>query len=359
MNKRKKSFSKENKSFLRNLTESNTLIFFGSLFISFLVWVAVAMYASPEESYTIYNVPINVNTENTLVSQNEYKNFWQSDDKIDVVVTGPRYMVTSMTAEDLSVTVNLNNVDSAGVSEVPLKVSLKSAGQDVTISSYSKKSISVYFDAELEKSFDIHVDTDYIAENIAESYQLNSANLTIPKITLKGPATEMKKIVDVVARPIISGEKLFETQTLPVDINLDGENAADTVSINRYIEIVDAQNNNVKIKIDKLVSLKPVVSFDGTKEGEVSYSVNTPSVIAKVDTEYSYSSEEIVIKTINYSELSAGKQIISVKASEIDMPDGVSFADQTFTFNIEVEYTVDDAVPAKLPTGHLLMQETE
>lgn len=339
MNKKNTAFSKKVRSVLHHMTESNTLIFIVSLFISFFVWVAVAMYASPEESFTIYNVPININIENSLVSQNGYKNFWQSDDKIDVVVTGPRYLVTSMTAEDLSVAVNLNNVDSVGVSEVMLKVALKSGGQDVTISSYSKKAISIYFDKELEKTFDIHVDSDAISEKLADERQLNSADLTMPKITLKGPATEMKKIVDVVANPVFTDELLFETQTLPVNISLEGESAADTVSINKYIQMVDAQDNNVKISIDRIVQLEPVVTFEGTKTGEVSVKFNTNTIIAKVDTEYDYASETLSVLTVNYADLKRGTQTIQVKAADVVLPDGITITDKTFTFNAEISYT--------------------
>ncbi len=346
MNKKNTTVSKKAKSLLRNLTDSNILIFIISLLISFFVWVAVAMYASPEESFTIYNVPININIENSLVAQNGYKNFWQSDDKIDVVVTGPRYMVTTMTAEDLNVSVNLNNVDSAGVSDVSLKVALKSGGQDITISSYSKKTISVYFDAELEKTFDIHIDRDSIADKIADERQLNAATLTVPKITLKGPATEIKKIVDVVANPVFPDELLFETQTLPVNISLEGESAADTVSINKYIDTVDMQDNNVKINIDRIMQLEPVVAFEGTKNGDATFTFNTNTIIAKIDTEYEYNSETITILTIDYADLKPGRQTMQVKASDVVLPDGVSIPDQTFTFNIEINYTVtSDDVP--------------
>ena len=39
-----------------NLMDNNKFVLLLSVFIAFLVWVAVAMYASPEESYTVYNV---------------------------------------------------------------------------------------------------------------------------------------------------------------------------------------------------------------------------------------------------------------------------------------------------------------
>ena len=122
-----------------------------SLVIAFFIWVAVAMYASPEESYTIYNIPITVNTENSLVSQKGYKNFWQSDEAIDVTVTGPRYLITSLTPDDIIVSANLNTVDSSGVSQLALRVGLRQESQDITISQQSKTHVDIYFDAELEK----------------------------------------------------------------------------------------------------------------------------------------------------------------------------------------------------------------
>ena len=105
--------------------ENNKFVFLLSLIIAFGVWVAVAMYKSPQESFTIYNVPIQIDTENSIVSQKGYINFWQSDDKIDVTVNGPRYMINTITADDLIVTANLNSVDSAGISQLNLKVELK------------------------------------------------------------------------------------------------------------------------------------------------------------------------------------------------------------------------------------------
>lgn len=325
-----------------NLMENNKFVLFLSLVISFLVWVAVAMYASPEESFTIYNVPITIDTQNSLVAQKGYKNFWQSDEKIDVTVTGPRYLITSLTPDDVLVTPNLNTVDTAGVSELSLKVALKENSQDITISAQSKTSVEIYFDTELEKDLDIQLDSSLISDKMAEGYQLNAAELTVSTVRLKGPETEINKIVSVIADPQLPEELLFETITLPVVLSLEGANASDTVSVNKYVEFVDDQEYFVKINIDRLAELTPEVIFTGEATGETSVKFNSDTIIAKIDTELGYDSETLPILTVDYSDLSEGTNTYSVKLSDIELPDGVKITDDTddaFTFKITITLT--------------------
>lgn len=322
-----------------NLMENNKFVLLLSLFIAFLIWVAVAMYASPEESFTIYNVPIAVNTENSLVAQKGYKNFWQSDEKIDVTVTGPRYLITSITPDDILVTPNLNTVDTAGVSELPLKVSLKERSPDITISAQSKANVEIYFDTELEKEFDIQMDQEIIAAKLAEGYLLNSAELTVSKVTLRGPETEMNKIVSVVATPELPEDLLFETVTIPVTLSLEGANATDTVSANKYVEFVDDTEYFIKADIDKVANLKPIVVFTGEATGETTVKINSDVIVAKIATESGYNSETLPILTVDYSELEPGYNKFTVKSSEIELPEGVKIPEELFTFEITISFT--------------------
>lgn len=322
-----------------HLMDNNKFVMVLSLLIAFAIWVAVAMYKSPEESYTIYNVPITIDTENSIVSQRGYVNFWQSDEKIDVTVTGPRYMVTELTADDLLVSANLNSVDNAGVSELTLKVSLRENSQDITISAMSKTSVEVYFDAELEKQFDIQMDDNAVSEHIAEGYQFKGSELTVSTVTLKGPETEINKIVRVVADPQFSQDFMYATETVPVTLNLEGETAAETVSVNKYVEIVDGQEYFVKINISKTAELEPSVEFTGTKTGETSVSFNTNVILAKIDTEYDFDDAKLNILTVDYSSLTEGENTFTVRASDIDLPEGVTLTDSTFVFNVTITFT--------------------
>lgn len=341
MNNTPESAGKRKIKTFSDLMENNKFVFLLSLIIAFLVWVAVAMYASPEETFTIYNVPIVIDTQNSIVSQKGYKNFWQSEDKVDITVTGPRYLVTALTPEDITVTANVNTVDSAGISQLTLKVALREPNQDIKISAQSKTSVEVYFDAEQERTFDIHLDSDKIAEKIAEGYLLDTAELTVSTITLKGPETELNKIVNVVANPELPEELLFKTQTFNVSLSLEGGGAADTVSVNRYFD-ANQEDYFVKVNIDRLAELAPEVAFTGEKTGETNIRFNTTIINAKLDTEFGFEGQTLPILTVDYSELKAGTNKYTLKASEMKLPDGVTITDDDFTFNITITFTPDD-----------------
>lgn len=323
-----------------NLINNNKFVLLVSLVIAFFIWVAVAMYASPEESYTIYNIPITVNTENSLVSQKGYKNFWQSDEAIDVTVTGPRYLITSLTPDDIIVSANLNTVDSSGVSQLALRVGLRQESQDITISQQSKTHVDIYFDAELEKEVTIYLDKTVFEDNIAEGFQMNSAELPVTTVKITGPATEVNKVIRAEAAPVLPEDLLFETATIPLDISLQGNSASETVSINQYVKHVDQQEYFVKVNIDRIAELTPSVEFTGEKTGDVAVSFNTETIIAKIDTESGFEGEELPIMTIDYASLKEGNNKFTVKSNEIELPEGVKIPEEEFEFVVTINLTV-------------------
>lgn len=327
---------KKRASGFSHLMDNNKFIFVLSLFIAFIVWVTVAMYKSPEETFTVYNVPIAVDTENSIVSQRGYEKFWQSDEKIDVTVRGPRYLITGLTPDDVLVSANLNTVDTAGISELSLRVSLKENSQDVTISSMSKTTVEVYFDAELEKQFDIQLDSNDVADHVAEGYSYAKPELVVSTVTLKGPETEINKIKRVVANPQFSQERIYKTDTIPVVLSLEGETAVDTVSANKYVEKVNDEPYFVKISVSKNAELSPVVEFTGTKTGNVTVRFNTDTILAKIDTLSAFDSSELNIMRIDYTSLQPGNNTYTVRASDIELPDGITLNDNTFVFHITI-----------------------
>lgn len=323
-----------------NLINNNKFVLLVSLVIAFFIWVAVAMYASPEESYTIYNIPITVNTENSLVSQKGYKNFWQSDEAIDVTVTGPRYLITSLTPDDIIVSANLNTVDSSGVSQLALRVGLRQESQDITISQQSKTHVDIYFDAELEKEVTIYLDKSVFEDNIAEGFQMNSAELPVTTVKITGPATEVNKVIRAEAAPVLPEDLLFETATIPLDISLQGNSASETVSINQYVKHAQQQEYFVKVNIDRIAELTPSVEFTGEKTGDVAVSFNTETIIAKIDTESGFEGEELPIMTIDYDSLKEGINKFTVKSNEIELPEGVKIPEEEFEFVITINLRV-------------------
>ena len=323
-----------------DLLNNNKFVLLLSLVISFMIWVAVAMYASPEESLTIYNVPIVVNTENSLVAQKGYENFWQSNDKIDVTVTGPRYLITSLTPNDILVSANLNTVDKPGISELALKVSLKESSQDITISEQSKKAVQIYFDTRMEKEFEILMDdTQIIPEKIAEGYSLDSVDLTVTKVMLTGPETEINKIISVTATPELPEDLLFETATYPIKLSFEGTNTSETLAINEYVSIVDEQEHFVKISIDKIVQLAPEVVFIGDKTGETEVAFTIETLDAKIATESQYDSETLPVLLVDYADLKKTTNKFQVNTSTLKLPEGVKLPEEEVEFEITITFT--------------------
>lgn len=321
-----------------DLLNNNKFVLLLSLVISFMIWVAVAMYASPEESLTIYNVPIVVNTENSLVAQKGYENFWQSDDKIDVTVTGPRYLITSLTPNDILVSANLNTVDKPGISELALKVSLKESSQDITISEQSKKAVQIYFDTRMEKEFEIMMeDTQIIPEKIAEGYSLDSVDLTVTKVMLTGPETEINKIISVTAAPELPEDLLFETATYPIKLSFEGTNTSETLAINEYVSIVDEQEHFVKISIDKLVQLAPEVVFIGDKTGETEVTFTIETLEAKIATESQYDSETLPVLLVDYADLKKTTNKFQINTSTLKLPEGVKLPEEEVQFEATIK----------------------
>ena len=341
MNSPAKQNDRKTKGF-NDLMNNNKFVLLLSLVIAFMIWVAVAMYASPEESYTIYNVPIVVNTENSLVSQKGYENFWQSDDKIDVTVTGPRYLITTLTPNDILVSANLNTVDKPGVSELALKVSLKESSQDITISEQSKRAVQIYFDTRMEKEFKIKLDKNLIApEKIAEGYSLDSVDLTVTNVMLTGPETEINKIVNVTATPELPEDLLFATETFPIKLSFEGASTSESIDINQYVSVVGEQEHFVKISIDKQAKLTPEVVFIGEQTGETEVVCSIETLDAKIATESQYDSETLPVLLVDYADLKKNANKFQVNTATLKLPEGVKLPEEEVEFEIIINFTPD------------------
>lgn len=322
-----------------SLMEKNWFVFILSLLIAFSVWVIVAMYASPEESYTVYSVPIKINTDDTIVSENGFENFWQSDTTVDVTVNGPRYLVTSITADDIQVNASLSKVSEAGLSTLTLRTTLLHYANEIDVTSLSKTSVQVYFDVKEEKTFDVTMDQTGVTEHIAEGYRYKDYELPVSTVTLSGPRTEIEKIVSVSADPQYSSSMLYESTVLPAALNLVGNTAADTVSVNKYIS-TDGIDFNVKININKVATMKTAVKFKGTAGGAAQAKITPNTVDVLIDTGVGYTGGEVPIFTVDYSSLKEGENTYTLDGQSVVLPDGVTLQDKNQTFEITITYTL-------------------
>ena len=136
---------KSNFSF-STLLHNNRFLMFLSVAISLIIWMWVAIEKSPEIQTVITKVPVSINLENSIPQQLNLQIFGESEFTVDVAVTGKKYILSNLTADDIKVEANTNYVDSAGTKTLQLKVTPVDNSEEFTISSVSSTYIEVFFD---------------------------------------------------------------------------------------------------------------------------------------------------------------------------------------------------------------------
>ena len=98
----------------RELFSNNRFVLLFSIVLAFVIWTAISMTASPEETFLIKDVPVDFSLKGSMPEQLGLQAFGNTDFKVDVEVYGKRYIVSNLRPEDIKVTPVLSNVSSSG-----------------------------------------------------------------------------------------------------------------------------------------------------------------------------------------------------------------------------------------------------
>lgn len=279
---------KKNKKKLSDLLNNDKLILVISFFAAIIIWLAVVINVSPETTRVIQNVKVTI--DNTVPSQFGLEVFGDNEFYVDVTVTGKKYQISSvaLSAEDILVVAQTNNVDSAGRRTLLLKAESASGNTNYQVSAISHKSIDVYFD--VPKTVQMVIEPEVITNDfniVADGFNMGTINLSETTVDISGPATEVNRISKVVAR-------------------LELENAlSSNKSANAALILLD-ENENTNFKyvtpsIDTVVLTIPVLRVKN---------VNTTVLFKNAPDEY-------VLNPFNYS-ISPAKDFFNISVDEYE-----------------------------------------
>jgi len=235
-----------NKSKISQLLNNNKFVFVIAFISSIIIWLAVAINVSPETTRTINKVKVTI--DNTVPSQFGLEVFGDSEFYVDVQVKGKKYQISpaNLSADDIVVLAQTNNVDSAGNRTLLLKAESATGSNNYSISSISQRSIDVYFD--VPKTIDMVVEPEVVTDGfevVEDGFVTGPVNLSETSVTLTGPATEINKIEKAVAR-------------IELDSSLSSNKSADAKII-----LLDENHNSdfkfVKTNINSVVLTIPVL----------------------------------------------------------------------------------------------------
>lgn len=328
--------------FLHKLFYNNRYLAVFSFIAAFIIWIVVVMEFSPETTYKIQDVPVEINIENTTAEKLDLQPFTEKEYTVDVTVKGKRYSITQrdIAPEDIKVTANLNYVDSVGAHTLRLVPTKNDQYADYEIVSLSSEEIEVYFDA--YKEIQIDLKTEDIPQNlIPEGYYVDGPVLSSNTVTVCGAATQVNRIDKENIYAKVSDEDKDDTKVLEK-----------TAYFNAVIDLVDNYGNKVNYvqlkEEDPVVITVPVlkkaefattVEFSNTPDNyrdfiqSIKISPETLNIGAAEDVISSL--ENVSVGTIDFSDVKSGKNVF--KFSKDDFSTNLKVFDEIEEVTVIVE----------------------
>jgi len=170
-----------------------------------VLWFVVNIFINPIGSRVLSGIPVSLGTgERTLdLLGLDLEN---KDDlgTVSVEISGSRLAISSLTADDFTVTPRLSNVTADGTYLVELLVTLDNQKNDIELVSYSPRSLSLTFVRTVTKQLSL---TCTVAGDVPDGYYLSSIVPADENMTVTGPAELVAQVVSasVNVSPTASG----------------------------------------------------------------------------------------------------------------------------------------------------------
>lgn len=326
---------KKSRSFVERMLSKDSRLILISFLTALIIWFYVSMYDSPVISKTFTDIPVVINMTDSTPAGLGLEIFGNSEYKVSVTLSGPRYLIAdkNFTSADIAVTANTNYVNSPGTAILELKASVLNRNTDIVVESLSNSSISVYFDKPMQKELTVKPvilsDNELIA---GEGYLADSPISSLSKVVASGPATEIDKLIGVDANARLSSV-IYETTTV------DAKLAARTSdgSALRYVKF-DNTDAAVTVPVRKIVTLPTSVAFTSSplaysSEG-ISYSCSPSSVTAAVLTKDLESIKSVSVGSIDFSDIDAEYNTFTFSSADIS---DVVIIDDVDSFTVTVD----------------------
>lgn len=302
---------------LRSLINNNKFVFFFSLAVSFALWLWISIEKSPVVETTVLSVPVQINLEDSIPGQLGLQVFGNDNYTVDVTVVGKKFVVGSLTADDIRVIAQTSFVDSAGTKTLPLKATIIN-GKDFEITALSQNYISVFFDSLKEFSFPIEPNIISKVDNVVpDDLILGTAVFSSGTILVSGPATEVNNITGVTADYVLE-ETLTKTTTVTPEIKFVGAKASELT----YTKIdTNSSVITMTLPVLKSVTLPTVVTLRNAPADylDESFKKNvTPSKIkVEIPVEKIGQITEVVVGTVDFNKLTEGTNVFKFDAKDV------------------------------------------
>lgn len=241
---------------IHKLFQNDRFVAIFSLSVALIVWLVISISENPQRTITVTGVPLTVDVQGTLVETLGMEVVSKDHpETVNVVVSGPSYIVSSLKGSDMSVSASLAKVTKSGRFTLELNANRNSSKTGYEILSVSPGTVDVTFDFVDTKTFNIIPSALGVSASeglVAEKPTFVDASKS--SITISGSREVLSKIsrVEAVAR---ANETLSETTIFDATLkfyDVDGEEVD--------VSILDVPFDTVEITVpifkEKLLSVK-------------------------------------------------------------------------------------------------------
>ncbi len=330
-----------------------------SVICSVMLWATLATNISPIETKTIPAVPITVNVDTIkenfgldfveIISPESLKKL-----QLDVKVTGRKYLLSQLTADDFQAVASANkSISKPGAYDFTLRVTCKNPMLDVKIEQISQQ-IYVKFDRFVEKEFEVS-NVIAVGATIPENSNLTMGTpyTNVSTVSVKGPESEVNQIDTVVVIADINKE-LTDGETFDGSVifkNKSGDNL--TLShITFSTNITESVSVTIPVRTSKEfkvgVTFKNAPSnFDESKL-PISISPSTITIMGSPDA-INNLNETYVAGEIDVSKLRKGENSYTFTLS---LSTGLEIADKVERVVVDIDLSKYKVASFDVNSGH-------
>lgn len=338
---------------LSNLLYSKKFTITLSIVLAFALWLGIAVTENPIREQTFTDLSASVTLEGTAAADLGLGIVSDiSSQKFSITVSGPNYIVSSLRAEDFSLSASTIAINTAGNFNLELAATSNSGETGFKVTSISPATIDVAVDFIDTKEFTLVPklkDAKAADGLVAETPILSDSQQST--ITIKGPRTTMDKIASVATyrevNDVLSTSQTFDTDVVLYDSSdkviyrytADGTvyDANENVITNSYLSL-----SFTNVKVTQPISKKKTVackaSFNNLPSTEtadnIKYTlshknvtiIGTPEIVDKIDS--------VTLSPIDIREVTTKSNSFEVSAT---LPDGVKFFDNIEYFTVDID----------------------
>ncbi len=343
------------KDFFSNLFYNKKFVLAFSLVISFILWLIISINENPEREQIYSDITIAISTEGTAAGELGLDVISTNATTASVKVSGPSYVLASLSPNNISVTASLAEVNEVGTFDLNLTAACANESS-VKVVSITPQKITAKFDYTDTKLYNVEVDakgaTAVSGLVVDTPVVSNSSDSTV---SISGARTDLEKIARVAAVADVKKE-LDITTSFDADIHLYDEDGND-LDINNYTLSVNKIKITVPILKQKQVAVK--VAFANKPEAyansDLAYTVSTNAVTILGPETSVEKIDSISLTPIDFDSISVSNNSFDVAPV---LPNGVKIAENIETVTVSIntsqfsEATFDVAsFEFKLPDG--------